>query len=233
MRVPTRWRILAALGISIGAGDALAGRPWGRWGWLCLLAALWTAADVAIHAAAVLGNTFIIEFPRPGQTPLHGTIVQYSGAPTPPLTWSALYPLTHVGRGVVRGYEPLIAHGQGLVGARGMGEPEYEGEFGPIPAVRQTHWSPNRVVLEGPPGETAWINQNFSTYWRAKDGQALPTQRMVDRARRLRAEMPANGILDLSIRPPLLTAAVVIQCLGVVGCIAVAVAGRRLLSEPA
>jgi hypothetical protein len=232
MRVPTRWRILAMLGASIGAGDALAGRPLGRWRWLCAAAAMGAAAFVAFDAWKVLAETFIVQFPRPVLTPLKGTIVQYSGAELPPSTWSALYSLTHAGRGVIRGYEPLIAHGQGVVGALGMGDEGYIGEFGPADSVRQTHWSPNRVVLEGPPGQGAWLNQNLSTYWIARDGQLLPSHRMVDRARRLQAIIPADGVLDLRIRPPGMLWAAAFQLLGLVGCLGVAIFGKPLLNEP-
>ena len=73
----------------------------------------------------------------------------------------------------------------------------------------------------------------FRSYWRAMDGQPLPTRRMVDRARRLQAKIPEGGALDLRIRPPGLALGLCVQALGVLGVVAVAVFGRRRFSEPA
>lgn len=202
MRVPTRWRAPAMLGLAMGAGQAIRSLDRGRSRWMGLLISAAAIGDIALQARLTLEQAFVIQ-PRQSPGPvLRGGIEQFDGQAAPPQCRSFLYFLTIAGRGVIRGYEPLVAMGQEPRGAVGRGDPRYQGEFGPAGLVRQALWSPNRIVLEGPPGTRAWINQNLGSYWCIRGEPIAAVAEVVDRSQRVEATIDPTGRIDLSLQPP-------------------------------
>ena len=192
------------LGVAMGVGGAIARIDRRR---LRLLAGLVTAivaVDVMIQARLILEQTFVIPWTPLTTTPLRGAIQQYDGQQVPTFECrSWLYPMTALGRGVIRGYEPLVAKHQYPIGAIGTGRPDYRGEFGPAGEVRQISWSPRRIVLEGPPGASFWINQNAGSYWRVNGQRPFGGSLVVDRTRRLEGQLDASGRAEVVVDPPL------------------------------
>ncbi len=135
---------------------------------------------------------------------------------------SAHYRFTHHGLGIVGGYESFIARSQPLTGAVGFGHPNYRGEFGPAEIVRQTHWSPNLVVLEGPPGTRAWINQNRGSYWLIDGRRPYAQGPIVDRTAVAEGVIPASGRLEFRIAPPFVIFGLITQAVG--ACVVVVAA---------
>lgn len=200
MRVPTRWRQVGMLGVALGAGSCLAfvSRRRPR---LAVAIALLVAADLGGNAWWMFHQAFVV--PRPIVKLLRAEpIVQLLNAPVVGRAWSALAPCLRSNYGVIDGYEPLIAFGQAREGGPiGRGQEGYAGEFGPASVVRQTHWSPSRIVLEGPPGAIAWVNQNGGGYWRADGAMIDEKAPAVARNRLVRAAIGPGGTVVLTPRP--------------------------------
>ena len=228
MRVPTRWRLLGMLGLALAAGQGLASIGESRRR-LRACVAIALVLDLGAHAWFVLDQTFRLPAQEIAGPPIRDRIIQIQtwhsldDVRKPDQSNSAQYRFVHHGLGVIGGYESFIARSQPQTGAVGQGHPFYRGEFGPADVVRQTHWSPNRIVLEGPPGTRAWINQNRGSYWLI-DGQrpyaALP---VVDRTAIVEGVIPASGQLEFRIAPPFAPFGWMLQTLG-----ALAVAGAGI-----
>jgi hypothetical protein len=203
MRVVTRWRILAALGIAVGVAAGLAAAPLIRRHWATPFVALAVIIDVGSYAWRIHARAFVIPSQPRSSTPLSGTIGQLEWDHPPPGTWSAIFPTVAIGYGVIQGYEPLVAQYDENKSTIGEGRAEYRGEFGPREAVTQLEWSPNRVVLTGPPGTSVWINQNPGSYWRVGSRRPFDSQPVVDRSRPFEFVIPPQGRVELEIDPPL------------------------------
>lgn len=233
MRVVTRWRLAAMLGFAIGTsvGVASINYLWLKRG--VILFVLLIPLDLSYQAYAIFDRTFIIAPQEIGMDPLEDGIVQVfgidqvDGVDVPLGSNSLLFPFTQAGRGVVAGYEPFIAVNQELTGANGVGHPFYEGEYGPKEVVTQTFWSPNRIVLEGPPGTKAWVNQNRGSYWRVNGETIDASLPVVDRTEKLQVVIPNSGIADLTIDPPLARLGWIVQ--GVASLMVVLLLVSRIL----
>ncbi len=209
MRVVTRWRLVAMLGLAIGCGVGVASieKRWLLRGAVILV--LLVPLDLTYQAHAIFDRTFVIPKQQIATESIESGIVQIldvsqiGQTAVPPGCNSVLFPFTSLGIGVVAGYEPFIASKQRLSGANGIGHPFYEGEFGPKDLVEQTHWSPNRIVLSGPPGTQAWVNQNRGSYWNVNDQSIDDSQSVVDRTERLEVNIPSSGVAELTVVPPL------------------------------
>lgn len=218
MRVVTRWRIAAMLGIAVGAAVGLSGLVHRRLEWLAMLVAIAIVSTLAISCHVVLTEAFVIAPSMLDRAPISGTIEQLARRDVPRSAWSSLYPAIVAGRGVIAGYEPLVAGYQINTAARGLGDDGYRGEFGPAPAVRMTHWSPNRIQLAGPPGVAAWINQNSGSYWTVNSERPFSRLHSVDRTRALEVAIPDSGRLDFRVDPPLRRTGLILNAIGWLGC---------------
>ncbi len=220
MRVVTRWRLAAMLGLAIGSGVGVASidKRWLRRGVFLVVFAI--PLDLSYQGYAIFDRTFVIAPQEIAKSPIENRIVQFlnveqiDGVEVPPGCNSTLYPFTASGRGVVAGYEPFVAVNQRLRGANGVGHPFYVGEFGPADVVRQTHWSPNRIVLEGPPGTNAWVNQNRGSYWCINGEPFKDPLPVVDRTEKITVTIPSSGVVELTVVPPLARLGWTLQALG-------------------
>lgn len=235
MRVVTRWRLAAMLGLAIGCGVGVASieKRWLLRGALLLVLAV--PFDLTYQAHAIFDRTFVIPKLEISTNPIQNGIVQilslqqFDQVAVPPGSNSLMYPLTSLDIGIVAGYEPFIASQQELSGANGIGHPFYEGEFGPQELVQQTHWSPNRIVLSGPPGTQAWVNQNRGSYWNVNGKAIDDTLSVVDRTGRLEVSIPASGVAELTVVPPLTRFGWMLQ--GIASAFAIVLIVLRLLSR--
>ncbi|MBX9787759.1 MAG: hypothetical protein K2Y37_02495 [Pirellulales bacterium] len=207
MRVPTRWRLLGMLGLALAAGQGTSSLSESR-RWLRLGLPIVGVLEIGLHAYFVLANTLRLPVQEIAGPPIRDQIVQFQqwdvlgDARKPSDVNSAHYRFTHHGFGVVSGYESFIARSQPQTGALGYGHRCYRGEFGPADRVRQVVWSPNRIVLEGPPGTRAWINQNRGSYWLIDGQRPYRDLPVVDRTTVTSGVIPQGGRLEFRILPP-------------------------------
>lgn len=230
MRVPTRWRLLGMFGLALAAGQGLASINESR---RILRAGLALALvlDVSIHAWFVLAQTFRFPAQEIAGPAIRDRIVQIhtwhslDAVQKPDQSNSAQYRFVRHGLGIIGGYESFIARSQPHTGAVGYGHPKYQGEFGPADTVRQVHWSPNRVVLDGPPGTKAWINQNRGSYWLVDGQRPYRDLDVVDRTGIVEGVIPASGRLEFRIAPPFAPYGWLLQATGALavvgGCIGI------------
>lgn len=209
LRVATRWRLPAMLAMSLGINVVLGRWESSRWRPVAWLLAGLIVMDLVLHSRNILGQTFVAVRRSPLARPVVGVIEQYvdpvwmNGVAQSWGTNTGTHRFTASGLGILGGWDPILPRRDDAKGPRGIGDPDYQGEFGPRPMVRQTYWSPNKIVLEGPPGTRAWINQNVSSYWRVNGERPFADARVVDRSRRMEGEIPASGSIEFSIQPPL------------------------------
>ena len=236
MRVPTRWRLLGMFGLALAAGQGLASISESRRRLrACLALAL--ILDLSVHAWFVLAQTFRLPAQEIAGPTIRDRIVQIhtwhslDDVRKPDQSNSAQYRFVHHGLGLIGGYESFIARSQPQTGAIGYGHPLYKGEFGPAETVRQIHWSPNRVVLEGPPGTKTWINQNRGSYWLVDGQRPYRELDVVDRSGVVEGVIPASGRLEFRIAPPFAPLGWLLQAIGALavvgGCIGIWRRGRR------
>lgn len=106
--------------------------------------------------------------------------------------------------GIVEGYEPLFGYLPARSARLYVGHPDYRGEFTVDGArVEPSHWSPNRLVVEGlPPGRTLTINRNPGRGW-SQDGTPLfEDLRVFELERAFVVTIPPSGRVDLRYVPP-------------------------------
>jgi hypothetical protein len=227
MRVPTRWRVVGALGFAVGASMAASSFRARYPRMLGTALGVFAAGDVAFHAHLIFLQTFaVLPSSFPGEL-LTEPIEQRQQARAHPYCQSGIFRTILAGRGVISGYEPLIDSYERDWATVGKPEAAYRGEFGPQPQVGQTFWSPNRIVLEGPPGAAAWINQNPGSYWRLDDRRPFSHYDVVERSKPLEVTIPTSGRAELVIDPPVHAGGLAINAIGLAGCIAL-LAARRI-----
>ena len=69
-----------------------------------------------------------------------------------------------------------------------------------MPQVKS--WSPNRIVLEGRPGDLVTANANPGNYWVVNGERRFPQLRPTEPTGRFRFVLPPSGKMELVVRPP-------------------------------
>jgi len=205
LRVASRWRVIAVLGVAIGTGVMLSEwRSSARRGvrWLSAALAGLIVVDLGLNALPVYRRVFANEPAAINADTDRAEIVQTETLPLS-VPSGAMLATLRANRGVVYSYEPLIGSDDNPYSARRwVGHANYRGEYwspdGPVELVR---WSPNKITLRARPRAEVFINQNPGSYWHVNGRRVFAELRSVDRHAEFRIEADANGLVELAARP--------------------------------
>ena len=116
-----------------------------------------------------------------------------------------------------------------------VGEAAYRGEVWGRRPARMAEWSPNRIVIEGAPGDAVFVNVNPGNYWRVGGEDYFANLPAVAPDARFQVKVPPSGRVTLRIRPPYLAAFGAVQAvcaLLAAGLVVGLVRSRRRQGEP-
>jgi len=102
--------------------------------------------------------------------------------------------------------QPVFGYGSGAIVRAGIHEERYKGEFnadGSDVDVRM--WSPNRIVLAATPNDRMRVNVNPGNYWVLNGKRPFRAYRPAEPAISFVVSVPRSGVVDMRIRPYLLT----------------------------
>jgi hypothetical protein len=222
--VVSRWRLVAALGVGLAAGSAVAAWRADRRGWVRFAGAaavVLVGLDLVGYGHAILPLAFsrpASAAPDPG--PAIRAIVQIGDGPE-------AVPVLR-GYGVIRAHETQLGYDRGRPTARkARGEPGYLGEAwtdaGPI---EPAWWSPNRIEFEAAPGTRVYVNQNPGSWWLVNGRRAYSSMRCAEPTGTLSGVADASGRLKFRVSPPWLARGWALQGLGLALLAGAAVAGE-------
>jgi hypothetical protein len=224
LRLATRWRVVAMLGVALGVGVTLA-NWWAAPRRVCRLLATVLAAilvvDLSWNVAPIYSGMFNDPPVRLERVRRDASVMQLANHESTGKAYSGMFARVRADYGVIYGYEPLIGHDHDPRSARvWQGHPDYRGEFwsddGPVSLVR---WSPNAIQLAAPPGSVVSINQNPGSYWLAGGRRIFHDLKSVDRHAAFAVRADESGHVHLSILPRSLCVGVCVSLIGVVGCL--------------
>jgi hypothetical protein len=206
MRLATRWRVLAVLGLALGCGAVLS--QWRlasskRRRVLATVLMGLLVADLGLNAWPIYAQIFVN---KPGEivrSPDDDDFVQVEKLRVFPDSGTQMLAMLRANYGTVYGYEPLIGQDTNPYSARlWPGHPEYRGEHwssaGPVEVIR---WSPNTIELRAPPGSEVHVNQNPGAYWLAGGRRAFSGLRAMDRHEKFVVPTGPDGRVELSTWP--------------------------------
>lgn len=204
----TRWRLVAALFIAMGAASGAAAlwqrvrhRPWGM-----LLPGVCVAATVMIIvvSARTLSQGFVGPAPPavPPRSELMKEFFHIGPQENERRDLRLVFPATRLNRGVVEGCEGLLGYNRlrpNLVKARG--EDGYLGEAtAGGAAIEPRYWSPNRIVFEHVRGPLR-VNLAPGSYWRVNGQDAFRNLRVTELTTPFLVTPDESGRVVLTIVP--------------------------------
>jgi len=234
----TRWRLIAALFIAMGAAYEAAAL-WQRvrqrrWGVLLPGVCLAATGIVMLVSAMTLSQAFVGPAPPalPPQSELMNGFFHVAPREDERRDLRAMLPATRLNRGVVEGCEGLLGYNRlrpNLVKSRGdegyVGEATVKGV-----EVKPRHWSPNKIVYEHVNGPLR-LNLAPGSYWRVNGQDVFHNLRVTELMTPFVVTPDESGRVVLSIVPTgwPLGIAIVLAGLIIVGSVGAAgiLASRR------
>lgn len=191
LQVPTRWFGWSVFFGIIAAGCAVIPKP------KIIQLLLIGAIAECIFANLIIQPDAFSYSSTAQQLPHTSTFEQYSGYPGPLTGLNNMYFALRNGYGEVRAYEPIISYDVNRPTDRcGINEgcPFISG--GTI-----VSWSPNRLALQGVPGQRVHLNMNNSVAWRVNNRPIAATKNIFDNTQDVSFVFPTNGKAILTFMP--------------------------------
>jgi hypothetical protein len=199
MVVITRWRLYAVYLLLLAAvcGLVAVHRDWPR-----------LAGILALLAMADLGGNYAYGY-RGAFTQVQPPSLGFEAPPvtvkdTDEQTWSD----ERQNRVSMGAQCSVLGYGYHFPARTYLGSPRYQGEF---PGAEVVLWTPNHIVLRGPPGATLTLNMNPSSYWTMNGAPLFPGAREFEIGQPFTVVVPPSGEMDLRASPPGLGRAMAIQ----------------------
>jgi hypothetical protein len=194
MLVITRWRLFACYFLLLGVVHGLSGLRDDGKRRLAVGLAIFVVADLGFAVAYAYDGMFHTEAPP------------VADATDPPQTAMDLqsdsWATQRANRVSLGAQCTLIGYGTHYPARKHLGEPSYAGEFYGASPVTVVSWTPNRIVLQGTPGDTVTLNVNPSSYWVMNGTRLFPSYRPFETEEPFTVVVPPGGTMEFLPRPP-------------------------------
>jgi hypothetical protein len=134
---------------------------------------------------------------------------------TPPIAVTGApddyWPALRATRTFLNADEPVLGYVNPALAIIPVTDPAYRGEFYGSTVVRLVSWTPNRIALDGSPGDVVRLNINPGSYWQLNDRPLFPHDRAMEVHKPFEVTVPASGHIVLTIIPAGLRALVMAQ----------------------